>query len=447
MVGEEGNNAILEFLMNDKKEEVERKAKEKKQEEERRLAEREEDARRMEKFQDNIINTMKTEIKNEIQVAVEPIKERQDKSEKEAVETNKKMELMMAEMKELKDKLNKVVENEKASGNRAEENDSEDVANKERVPTGWRNAVMNNRGLENRSHQSRGMDEQNQNSGGMEDKSVKMIRNAKRILGFKPIDKVHVHHCMRRVEQDTVNQSLSKEEAWEKAKKNAVNDFLKYEMKMKEEDINQLEVEMIYPPAKEEWNVLYVEFKYEEMVNFIMSFAQFLQKGEKENRPSIEKYIPMELFKRYSAIEKLAFEIRQKSNFKTATNVSFGEKDFILKSRPKEIHPGGRRVPWSQLEPITLPEDIPKFEMNLVRRGLPQSPRSPGQAPGRPPLTPDQSEKRKTRGSPCNSSPVTPTAKQQKTVTSPIHPVGSSSPASQSLNISNRFQCLANPEI
>ena len=57
MVGEEGNIAILEFLMNDKKEEVERKAKEKKLEDARRLAEREEDARKMEKFQENIINT------------------------------------------------------------------------------------------------------------------------------------------------------------------------------------------------------------------------------------------------------------------------------------------------------------------------------------------------------------------------------------------------------
>ena len=182
MVGEEGNNAILEFLMNDKKEEVERKAKEKKLEDARRLAEREEDARRMEKFQENIINTVKTEIKSEIQVAVEPIKERQEKSEKEAVETNKKIEDMMAEMKELKKKLNEVVENEKnPSGNRAEETESEDIASKDKVPKGWRNAVMNSRGLENRTDQSREMDYHQ--SEGMEDRSVKLIRNAKIVLG------------------------------------------------------------------------------------------------------------------------------------------------------------------------------------------------------------------------------------------------------------------------
>ena len=91
----------------------------------------------------------------------------------------------------------------------------------------------------------------------------------------------------------------------------------------------------------------------------------------------MEMYIPMELFKRYSAIEKIAYEIRQKSNFQTDTNVSFGEKVFILKARPKEIHQGGRRTPWHQIEAIKLPEDIPPFEMHLVRR-VPQSPRSPG---------------------------------------------------------------------
>ena len=44
MVGDESNNAILEFLMKDKKDESEKRARE----EERRLAEREEDAKRME---------------------------------------------------------------------------------------------------------------------------------------------------------------------------------------------------------------------------------------------------------------------------------------------------------------------------------------------------------------------------------------------------------------
>ena len=50
------NRAILEFLMNDMKEEGEKK----KQDEERRQEERKEDAKRMEKFCDDIIKKVKS---------------------------------------------------------------------------------------------------------------------------------------------------------------------------------------------------------------------------------------------------------------------------------------------------------------------------------------------------------------------------------------------------
>ena len=135
---------------------------------------------------------------------------------------------------------------------------------------------------------------------------------------------------------------------------------------------------------------------------------------------------------------KKAYDIRQKSNFQTATNVSFKEKDFILKARPKEIHLGDRRTPWHQLEAIKLPEDIHQFEMHLVRR-VPQSPKSPGQAPGRPPRTPDNREKRTTSGSPSSSSPASPISKHQKTI---IHPAGRNNTGTPTLTASNRFQCL-----
>ena len=47
---------------------------------------------------------------------------------------------------------------------------------------------------------------------------------------------------------------------------------------MKEDDIKQLTSVMIYPPAKDERNVLYVEYENVDIVSFIMSFAQFLRK-------------------------------------------------------------------------------------------------------------------------------------------------------------------------
>ena len=244
MVGEESNNAILEFLMNDKKEEVERKAKEKKQEDERRQAEREEDAKRMEKFKDELINSVRTEIKNEVQVAIEPLKERQEKTEKEAEETNEKVEMIFQEMKKMKEQMNKIVEIGANPGKgRVADGETVGESRRDNLPEGW-------------MHRNKTLESRRECSAGMEDQSAKLLRNARRVLGFKPIDKVHVEQCMRRVEQDEEN--LSKEEAWERAKEKAVSEFLKYEMKMKEDDIEQLKTVMIYPPAKEDWNVLYV---------------------------------------------------------------------------------------------------------------------------------------------------------------------------------------------
>ena len=69
-------------------------------------------------------------------------------------------------------------------------------------------------------------------------------------------------------------------DAWQRAKEKAVSEFLKYEMKMKEDDMEQLKAVMKYSQAKEDWNVLYVEYEHVEMVNFVMTFAQFMRKVE-----------------------------------------------------------------------------------------------------------------------------------------------------------------------
>ena len=169
-----------------------------------------------------------------------------------------------------------------------------------------------------------------------------------------------------------------------------------------------------------------MELETKKIVNFLMSFTQFMRRDKNKDRPSIEKYIPRELFARYSAVEKEAFEIRKRSNLKSATNVSYGEKDFILKTRSKDIQPGGTRTPWHQLEPVVLPEHIPEFELRL-ETSAPRTLRSPGLAPGRPPITPEQGCKRKERGTP--SSPSIPKLKQLKKAESlACHPAGSQPP-------------------
>ena len=108
-------------------------------------------------------------------------------------------------------------------------------------------------------------------SQGIEVKSESLLRKARRVPGFKLLDKAPVEHCMKRLEQG--NETLTKEEALERTT---------------------------------------------EVVNFTMCFAQFLMKGEKETRPSAEKYVPMEIVRMYLAVKTISYEIQQNSKFQTA---------------------------------------------------------------------------------------------------------------------------------
>ena len=167
---DDSDNKLLEFLMKDKKEEGVRKDNEKKEDEERRLAEREEDAKRLEKFRDDIITTVKCEIKTEIQVAMEPIKRRQDEAEKEAEATNTKVDELRKEMNNMKKQLDKMEEIKRnRSPDTVSEPYTEDWNATENLPRGWRMR------RQDKEHQE-------QHSRGMEGQATKLLMNARRVI-------------------------------------------------------------------------------------------------------------------------------------------------------------------------------------------------------------------------------------------------------------------------
>ena len=399
---DEFQKQMLAF-MTEAKEKQKEDEERRKMEEARSKEERKQVAERLNGLAEKIAEIVKVGTKKEIESAVEPIRERQDKMEKDTEASNAKINKLVEDMNEMKKEMTKMNENKSDSWSA-------------KVKEGGKKSLNEGGMAKNHSNQCPRIA-----SPEIEDKEAKVkkiIREAKKIVGMKPIDKVHVQHTMRRNEED--DKDKDNEERWEKAMTETVESFLKYEMKMTQDDMSQLKIVKIFPPAKDNWDILYVEFESKEMVNFLMSFTKFMRRDVKENRPSILKYIPKELFTRYSAVEAAAFEIRKQSNFKEATNVSFGEADLVLKTRSKDIHPGGTKKPWSQVDPVVLPEDLPKFDLYPAKID-PRNLRSPTQAPGRPPLTPEQSDKRKDRGTPCSqASPDSSLQKKMK-----IHPSGS----------------------
>ena len=62
------------------------------------------------------------------------------------------------------------------------------------------------------------------------DKVRKIIREAKKIVGMKPIDKAHVEQTLRRNKE--MDKDMDEDERWAKAMDETVKTFQKYKMKM-----------------------------------------------------------------------------------------------------------------------------------------------------------------------------------------------------------------------
>ena len=130
-----------------------------------------------------------------------------------------------------------------------------------------------------------------------------LLYDASRILGLKPIDKKRVEHFKRRL---TEVEGETEEEKENRAKEGTVMMFLKLELKMKEEDINEIEIKKIFAPAKKDWNTLYIELATLEQAKFLLSFTTFLRRNTRgEDRLEVVKYIPRDLFTRFKAVNAL----------------------------------------------------------------------------------------------------------------------------------------------
>ena len=115
-----------------------------------------------------------------------------------------------------------------------------------------------------------------------------------------------------------------------------------------------------------------------------------------DGKPEVQIYVPKQLYNRFRAINLMAYKIREASCRMMGTRVTLGKSDFILQQRCKTDRGKG----WG--DPIPLPEDLPEVELSIQR-----GPLSPGEAPGRAPLTPHSEDQRKRKNRSFSSSPGT----------------------------------------
>ena len=337
------------------------------------------------KEKDEMVKEIRIGIKEEIQAEMKPLEERTSKIEDAAEKMGDKVDMLVKKVTSLEGQLTVLKE-------KPQEASYSEVTRMRQPPLlpGREQEKYEARQAPRGPHEEK-----------VEEKK-ELFRKAATVVGLKPIDKLHVQHIMRRQKEDMKNET--EDVQWKAAMKTAVKMYLNSEMRIKGEDYDKLNIVDIFPPTKEDWNVLYVKLESQEQAQFLYTFTQYMRKNFKDDgKPEVQLYVPKQLYSRFMAINHMAFKIREESNKMIRTRVTLGKDDFVLQQRHKNDTGRG----WG--EPIPLPEDIPGMEFSVQRGHL-----SPGEAPGRTPLTPEHEDNRKRKkrsyGSP--STPENPPTKR-----------------------------------
>jgi hypothetical protein len=137
-------------------------------------------------------------------------------------------------------------------------------------------------------------------------------------------------------------------------------------MKVQPSEKEKLDTVRIFHPAKENWNVLYVEFGNEYQVDKLFSYTRGMVKQDHR----VVRWYPRQMYDRYRAVESIAYEIRKKLSQKT--RVKIGRKDIVLSTRE------AGSVVWKRQ---ALPDNLPKFDLDSFSGPATSSSSPP---PGRP---------------------------------------------------------------
>ena len=161
-----------------------------------------------------------------------------------------------------------------------------------------------------------------------------LCASARRVIGFSPIES-------RMLDMQMVNYGAKD---IEEAKLMEIKSYLKCELKLPPSEINKLNIKRIFPPAKQDWKVLYVEFSCSTEVDIILSHTKNMNKQDHR----VTQWIPKQMYERFRGVESLAYNIRKEQGLKT--RVRIGKSDFVLRTRSKNSQV------WSTSQlPYTLP--------------------------------------------------------------------------------------------
>ena len=131
----------------------------------------------------------------------------------------------------------------------------------------------------------------------------------------------------------------------------AVNDFLRDELKITNDDIDFNEIVKITRPKKEDSNRLYIHFSNEESVTLLIRRAAQISNDEIK----VTQFIPPQLYKRFSSLSKNTFDAR-KNNKELKTQIRLGDEDLILLVKIKGDLAWQQEPNLQEMGPVASPE-------------------------------------------------------------------------------------------
>ena len=196
------------------------------------------------------------------------------------------------------------------------------------------------------------------------EKIKQQIRNSSQVVGLKPITNFNIHQETEKIiNSGQYDKTTEREKIKNAAVKNAIFRFLKEELKMDEKTRNSIKIQKIFPSQNEMSTTYYIQCEDQDEIAKITSRAVNINsETSQREEPGIVPHIPKILYTRYQALEKLAYHIRMTDKGKIQTNIRLAKTDYLMRVKYKED-----KTPWKHVNPIEIPEYIPKPEMQLLK--------------------------------------------------------------------------------
>ena len=349
---------------------------------------KEERAKEREADKKEIKNMISSGVKKEVEENLQPIHEKQNMLEAAQSNMLEKFNEMAETVQDLKTKLY-----------------SPSRSTSQETSPSWPTGLVSKPGQSGDLAQSRALEFSDQ-------QVADIISVARRTVGLSRID----IEDLNRMKQPQYGGATNEEEA----KLLAVQEYLRCELKISQENIENMKIENIFAPEKdrEDPQYLNVTFRESSSVSKIYEKTRLMRK---ESR--IINYIPKEFHERWRAISEFDYNIRLDRKYQT--RVKMGWTGLELH---KKLRGTGK---W---ERVNLPNNLPPVNLNASlpspARATPTSQSPPPGRPRHPPTPPSQSpspgrlrhqssrDKRERESSGSDSEQINPkVAKQSGEVT------------------------------